>query len=253
MKFAIVSLPRCGSTAVYRVLGTDPTTAIMYEPPFFGVGIKPGKVRKKALACFAQAEGIKHVWDPNGWPFRNPDHASTLEVLARSDELIAPNQAVLDCADKVIFLRRRNAFARTLSDLWGQQTHLWGHDPHQRHDPSEVEKYRAAAHRRVASAIDPEVFGWYMRHADEWEDEIVGGLSTAEVRTFFYEDLFDPALCRTGIPQGWREMAEWLDLNPQFESSEVRQILSPESKLNSEEIYARIPNFEDLKAVFLTA
>ena len=66
-----------------------------------------------------------------------------VEVLARSEELIAPNRAVLDCADKVVLLRRRNAFERTLSDLWGQQTHLWGHDPHKPHDPSEAEAYKA--------------------------------------------------------------------------------------------------------------
>lgn len=250
MKFVIASLPRSGSTAVYRVLRSDPATTIAYEPTFFDLGTNSKKIRNKTSSLFRKFDGIKHVWDPNGWPFRNPDHISSLDVLDKSQEFILPNKTVLDCAHRIALLRRKNAFDRTLSDLWGQQTNLWGHDPHQPHDVSEVQQYRDAAQRHVPSAIDPDVFGWYMHNAEKWENAIIDGLPPSTTKTFFYEDLFASDISETLIPVAWHELAEWLGLKPDFSSLEVRQIISPVSKLNSVDIYERIPNFQELKTAF---
>ena len=81
MKFIIASLPRSGSTAVYRVIKSFSEGIIKYEPSFFDSGTSGAEVKKAALSHFGCCIGIKHVWDPNGWPFRNPQHVSTLQTL----------------------------------------------------------------------------------------------------------------------------------------------------------------------------
>jgi hypothetical protein len=249
-KFVVASLPRSGSTAVYRVLKSDPSLSIAYEPPFFGCGPDPLQVGDVAARYLRSFDGIKHVWDPNGWPIANPEHVSSLEVLVRSGELIASNRAVLDCAGRIAILRRRNLFERTLSDLWGQQTNLWGHDHDRSYDRSEVPKYREALARHIPRPIDPEVFGWYMHNAEAWEEAILAGLQPGSTKIFFYEDLFPPGPRETGVPSKWQELAEWLEVGPDFEAPEVRQIMAPAAKLNSPDIYARIPNFDVLKERF---
>ena len=249
MKFVIASLSRCGSTALHRVLSSSPGVKIAYEPTFFGLALKPESVRKRAVKCLKRFDGMKHVWDPNGWPFRGPVHASSLELLARSEEMIPANAALLDCADRVAILRRRNRFDRILSDLLGQQTDLWGHDPDMPHAPSEASDYKAAVRRHEPSAIDPEVFAWYIRNSRAWEDRIVDALRPSARRIFFYEDLFQadgPDARRSA----WSELFEWLDVVPDFLSPEVQEIIAPESKLNSADIYERIPNYRELKAHF---
>ena len=248
-RFAIASLPRSGSTAAYRVLLSDAATSISYEPGFFDLGGDARAIGKRAAGLFRRSTGLKHVWDPNGWPFANPDHRSTLEGLENSGELLALNAAVLAPASRIALIRRRDAFARTLSDLWGQQTNLWGHDHTRAHDPAEAEQYRAAVGRHEPAPIDPELFGWYMRHAEAWEDAIIAALPPGNVRTFLYEDLFAPA--RSGaVATAWHDLAEWLRVRPDFASAEVRAILAPASKLNSADIYQRIPNYGDLKERF---
>ena len=249
MKFVIASLSRCGSTAVTRVLSSSPAVKIAYEPTFFAQGTSLARIRWRAFQCLRRHDGLKHVWDPNGWPFRNPDHVSSLDALARSDELIAPNRAVLDRADRIVLLRRRNRFDRILSDLWGQQTNLWGHNPDRGHDASEVRRYRAEAKRRAPSPIDPDVFAWYIQNARNWENRIIDCLRPSAARMFFYEDLFqaDGADARFSA---WSEMFEWLEVEPDFLSPGVQDIVAPESKLNSLDIYERIPNYRELKAHF---
>ena len=249
-RFAIASLPRSGSTAAYRVLLSDPATSISYEPGFFDLGGDARAIGKRAAGLFRRFTGLKHVWDPNGWPFANPDHRSTLEGLENSGELVALNAAVLAPASRIALIRRRDAFARTLSDLWGQQTNLWGHDHTRAHDPAEAEQYRAAVGRHEPAPIDPELFGWYMRHAEAWEDAIVAALPSGNVRTFLYEDLFAATRRDGDIAPAWHGLAEWLGVSPDFASPEVRAIVAPASKLNSAEIYQRIPNYHELLAAF---
>lgn len=250
MKFIIASLPRSGSTAVYRVIQSGTTARVAYEPTFFDDREDISQIKKTTSKYLRRFDGIKHVWDPNGWPFRNRHHVSTLSALMNSDELILPNKTVLECGDRIVLLRRRNAFDRTLSDLWGQQTGLWGHDPHQPYADSEVQQYRAAALRHVPAPIDPEVFGWYMHNAERWEKAIIDGLSPSTVKILFFEDLFGSDVEGDQSLSHWRHLTEWLDMELDFNSPLVRQIISPKSKLNSVDIYKRIPNFEYLNAVF---
>jgi hypothetical protein len=223
---------------------------IACEPGFFHVGTDLAQIGKTISRYFRRSGGIKHVWDPNGWPFRNPTHNSSLEALVKCDELILPNAAVLDRADRIAILRRKNAFYRTLSDLWGQQTNLWGHDPHQPHNLSEVRQYREAVSLHVPSELNADVLGWYMDNAERWENAIIDELPPAAVKMFFYEDLFEPEMPQDRVPPAWNELAEWIGSKPDFSSPEVQRIISPDSKLNSDDIYERIPNFQELKASF---
>lgn len=250
MSFAIVSLPRTGSTAVYRVLSADPGTSIAYEPDLSGAGLDPVAIRRHCASLFERYSGIKHVWDPNGWPFRNRGHVSTLATLSGSDELTEANRAVADSAEKVIFLRRRNVFDRTLSDLFGQQTSLWGHRPARPHKASEAQAYERAVRRKTPRDIDEGVFGWYMRHSWKAEEAIIRAVPPSRARVFCYEDLFEPARLDAADYSIWRDLAAWAGVTLDFDMPQIASILSPASKLNSEDIYARIPNYARLRALW---
>ena len=89
-----------------------------------------------------------------------------------------------------------------------------------------------------------------MRHAEAWEDAIVAALPSGNVRTFLYEDLFAATRRDGDIAPAWHRLAEWLGVSPDFASPEVRAIVAPASKLNSAEIYQRIPNYHELLAAF---
>ena len=91
MNFAIVSLSRTGSTSVYRVLCTDPDISMAYEPDFSLPNLSMASVGDRCRDLFAKYSGIKHVWDPNGWPFRNREYITTIKHLERSEELIELN------------------------------------------------------------------------------------------------------------------------------------------------------------------
>jgi hypothetical protein len=102
----------------------------------------------------------------------------------------------------------------------------------------------------VPTAIDAKLFSWYMRHAQNWEDAIVAGFPPSKIRTVLYEDLFSTGTSQGRVPDVWQELAEWLGVKPDFGSREVRQMMAPTSKLNSGDMYERIPNYGELKARF---
>src|SRR5262245_25421046 len=102
--FAVLSLPRSGSTALSRVLSLETNVRIAYEPDFEDAWRQPKSLRSFCLSLYSTFQGIKHVWDPNGWPFANKSHQSTLQSLSRSTEWIGVNASLVDCVRKVVFL-----------------------------------------------------------------------------------------------------------------------------------------------------
>ena len=248
--FAIVSLPRCGSTALFRALSLGSMVRIEYEPDFGDSWSDRARLEEACSALFSRASGIKHVWDPNGWPFTNKSHQSTLETLARSEEWIEVNASVLECTRKVVFLRRRNQLARVVSDLLGQQTDLWGHDPSGPRSENEAAEYRAQLSLRSLERLDEQVIDWYLRNALAWEDRIVARIPEHRRLTVHYEDLFgadvdlDARLARvSGI-------ADWLGIGLRVRDERVRAVLQPSSKLNAAGSYERIPNLAQIVARF---
>jgi hypothetical protein len=248
--FAIVSLSRCGSTALFRVLSLDTGVLIEYEPDFGDAWEQGESLRSYCRDLFSRTHGIKHVWDPNGWPFTNRSHKSTLECLARSSEWVEVNASVLECVDKVVFLRRRNQLARTLSDLLGQQTDLWGHSPDEPHSGLEVAEYAEQLRLRSLDRLDERLIEWYVRNASPWEDRIMSEVPGDRKLTVYYEDLFGSDVDLGARLACASRIGEWLGIGIQKEDERVRAIMQPGSKINETSSYARIPNFREIVSRF---
>jgi hypothetical protein len=250
MPFAVLSLSRSGSTALSRVLTLDTNVDIAYEPDFGDAWRQPERLRSFCLSLNSTFQGIKHVWDPNGWPFANKSHISTLESLSPSTEWIGVNASLVDCMHKVIFLRRRNQLARIVSDLLGQQTNLWGHCPSRRHSDREAVDYRAQIKSRNLERLDDRIIEWYLQNAFRWEDQIMVSVSDQRKLTVYYEDLFGSDVEMDTRLRRVAEIGEWLGIRIRQEDDRVKSILRPSSKFNDISSYARIPNFQELVSKF---
>ena len=166
MFFLIFSLSRCGSTALYRALGETSGSRLIYEPWYSDSWRSPATLHGFLDQLRGDAIGVKHVWDPNGAPFANPEHRSTLDSLKQADQWVAVNRQLLAYPwDRIVFLQRRNQLERTLSDFIGQQTDLWGHAPKRRHSLREREVYRAEIATRDLAPVDLDLLGWYLKNA----------------------------------------------------------------------------------------
>lgn len=249
MTFAIVSMARTGSTTVGRFLSTDPAILIAYEPKFFSARVRKRSLARRTRHIFTSHSGIKHVWDPNGWPYRNSDYVSTLDSLRGSEQLIDFNAIVADSADRVVFLRRRDQFARTMSDLLGQQLQLWGHTPTQRYTPEERTRYREMVQQAQVEPISSEVVEWYMMHAWKQESSLIDRIPPRRRLIVYYEDLFNEELFARRDFSRWRELASWVGSVPRFDDY-CQRLISPHEKYNTESTFARIPNYDELRARF---
>lgn len=249
-RFAVLSLSRSGSTALYRIFSLEPRVRIEYEPDFEGVWRNPADLAAYCRSAFSRSRGIKHVWDPNGWPFAGKAHLSTLETLASSDEWIPVNAALANCLDRVLVLRRKDRLARALSDLLGQQTGLWGHSPDLPHSAREVADYRERLGSRALYALDAEVIDWYLRHGSAWEDRILAAVPAEKQRMVFYEDLFGPAVDLDERARRVVEIGNWLGVRVDPRDPRTRAILHPDSKINAWSDYQRITNIREIMSRF---
>lgn len=248
--FAIVSLPRCGSTAIYRALGCDVRTRIACEPDFGEAWKNRFALKRHCAKLFSRVNGIKHVWDPNGWPFTNKDHISTLDSLGLSDQWIEANAALLECVDKVVFLKRRNNLARVVSDLCGQQTGLWGHDPDSPHTADEAVRYRDQMEKQELRQIDEQVIEWYLDHAAAWESRILSSVPEDRKLTVDHLDIFGSDVDLETRVVRVVGIADWLGLRLAPEDQRMRTILDQSAKLNDTQVYQRIPNFRRIVSRF---
>ena len=248
--FAIVSLPRSGSTALFRALSLGSRVRIAYEPDLKDAWMSHASLSQACRRLLSYFNGIKHVWDPNGWPFGNTMHRSSLNTLARSQQWIEVNSALLDCVDKVVFLRRRNQLARVVSDLLGQQTDLWGHNPDAPHSEDEAAEYRENLRRQSLGHLDEHVIEWYLLNAASWEDQILSRVPDHRRTTLFYRDLFDPEVGIDARLARLAEIGDWLGIPVRTKDSRVRAIMGAGSKLNDRSTYERIPNFGKIVARF---
>jgi hypothetical protein len=117
-RFTILSLPRCGSTALAQVLGLHPEIRCLVEP--FHPNRYDGRfhaVAEKSSAAIALSRidsywnGIKHVCEASGWPFLERPATNT-------DILVAPHRLT-------ILLVRRNGLRRIVSNHISRCTKYW--------------------------------------------------------------------------------------------------------------------------------
>jgi len=231
-------------------MSSDPGQSIAYEPQFSLSALNVIRVREHCHQLLLNHSGIKHTWDPNGWPFRNLQYTSTMADLERSGELIELNAAVVDTAEKVVFLRRRNQFARVISDLLMQQTQLWGHFPDRSHTEAEPIQYRLQVMSYRPSPIDPAILEWYMTNGPSQEEALIERVPKSKKLVVYYEDLFDQDRWNKRNFSHWQALASWIGVRPRVFDPDVQNIMKPTNKYNSEAVYERIPNYKSLVQKF---
>lgn len=117
--YVLMSLPRSGSTSIARVLNVTPATRCLIEPfnerhykgRFNRLATDGDSLERVLRVIWRGWPGFKHVWEPDGWPFR---HAPTLN-----------DRIVLGPRRKIIWIARRNLLRRLVSNVLCERTDFW--------------------------------------------------------------------------------------------------------------------------------
>lgn len=250
--FVIVSLPRCGSTTLFRTIELHLGVNIAYEPDYEESWKNITDFERKLQALSNAYNGVKHVWDPNGWPFVNRDHISTLDALSKHEYWLSINRNLVASKvwDKVIFLRRKNQLSRVVSDLLGQQTGLWGHSPKLPHRRKEKLQYHSALKALQVQPLNLSVIEWYVNHATELENRLIASVPTESRIVVYYEDLFDPEQDLEARLDAITCVLGKFGLTLPAVNDRIWLLLSPESKYNDDSTFEKIPNIQEIRTRF---
>jgi hypothetical protein len=177
--------------------------------------------------------GIKHVWNPAGWPFGNKPHLS-LALLQEAPSL-------------VLHLQRRNALQRVVSAMISEQVQLWK-------GPASL--WRLRLDRLHLAPLDVESVVEQLRIDLETEEKVSRLLRRLNKTTVsvFYEDLFESHLNK-GAGSTVNSISDLMErLGFDAPDHEMRLVmarrLDPTTwKMNSQESYKLIPNIEEVEAV----
>jgi len=180
-------------------------------------------------ACY---DGIKHVFDPGGWPF---DNGSRLNI------------DLLTCGPRVVLMRRQNVLRRLVSLEICRQTNaytifkLWPiiRGKKFRFDPLDKDAIRIGLEDDMS---------WHTRVNEELESK---GIPRFEVT---YERLFDPDVDNKARMAAINEVFRFLD-KPELRTERlpiggIHQVLSPAHKVLNKEVYDAIPAIEEIEMEF---
>jgi hypothetical protein len=219
------------------------------------IDLNPTAVHERVTAVLTDDSGIKHVFDPKGYPFRVIDHAPIEEMERNRALCIELNAAILNYPGlRVVFLRRRDAFERTISDLVGRVTQQWGSgDRHVSAEESIV--YKEAVSKIPFPALDEDLVHWYIQNMPPICQELRKAVTANPVMDVWYEDVLGHEIGLQERIERFREIVDFLQIAASdtfFKSAELALLLRPAAKLNDARIFERIPNYRDLCARFAT-
>ena len=232
--FLLFSLRRSGSTTLMRVLNLCPGVRCMKEP--FNPLNFEGAWHARALAhdglpraveaIHQTHTGIKHVCEPDGWPFPGrPDLNGQLLCLE---------------GQRVVFLRRRNVLQRVVSNEISGQTQVW--TPL---GPAHRERVATFAYAPVREAV----VAWHLDHElaqlQAWEAQLVsrgGSLLAVEYEALY--DPHDPARRRAVLAEILRFLEVRPPDDPDIEARITGHLDPAAVRLNSEATYRRIPGIQ---------
>jgi hypothetical protein len=255
--FVLFSLPRTGSTAICRALNAHRAITCAFEPDWSDGPFRDDDFEVTWRQLRASADGMKHVWDPSGYPFVK-EHQSRLPDLAQhADEVIRRNSRIVSTADtRIVFLRRRDQLARVVSDLVGQQTDLWGpHVPDGRFTSpaQESRDYRAALAQRTLRPLPLDVIAWYLAHVSDIESALRTAAAANPCLDVWYEDLFSPEVGLDARLEHYCHVLRFLGFPAEagdWDRRIVAECVDPAARLNSRETLSLIPNWTEVTRQF---
>ena len=176
------------------------------------------------------ATGIKHVWQPDGWPFPSASH----------------NERLLSSGARIVFLRRRNVLRRVVSHQISMQLDEWTFA-----FPEDRQRLRSFSFR----PLDTEIVRWHVaneiRVLDETRRRFEG---TASLLELWYEDLYDTSISLLAKHRVLDRIRTFISVPSPVDLPVVKKIdqwLDPETKrVNSEETYSRIPGIAKVEEEF---
>jgi hypothetical protein len=255
--FIIVSLSRCGSTTIHRALNSHSEIDCLFEPDFANADWDEQHVKAELGQIRLKYSGIKHVWDPSGFPFVGTHTSSITEMDFNYGRVLALNVSLLSVPDKkVLFLRRRNQLERILSDLLGQQTELWGPvlpDGQIVRGLDESRKYRDEIKAKSIQPVNIKVIEWYLDHVTVMEDALRNSVPDDECLDLFYEDLFGFDVSLGSRLACYQSILDFLGFptDPSYwDRPMVEALLHPKAKLNNSSTLGLIPNLKEVQQRF---
>ncbi len=251
--FVIFSLSRCGSTAIHRALNCHSEIRCLFEPEFQLTDSPKESFFTRLDEIRATYAGVKYTWDPSGFPFR-PDHSARIDNMNRNAErwLSLQEALLMRPSQRLIFLRRRDELSRTVSDLLGQQTNIWGPrwdgDVH----GDEGASYRAELAKSTVGPIDVGLVDWYLTRLPPMVRRLRQAAAVNPCLDLDYEDVFGPSRSRDPLDI-YGEILDFLGYPRaahHFDRVRVATLLGAGGKLNTADTLRRIPNYPEIEQRF---
>jgi LPS sulfotransferase NodH len=237
--FVVFSLKRSGSTSLMRALNALPGVRCLREP--FNPRNYDGRYHRRVAGgeaveavmreLRAGADGIKHVWEADGWPFADAPDANLRVALA-------PGQ-------RVVFLRRRNVLRRAVSLQMSEQSDVWSMIP-------TLDRERLAAF--TFAPVSAEAVRRHVASESAMLDGVRDRLAAAgaEFVEVWYEDLYDEAAPPAARRDRLEAVLAFLGLAAATDDgarARIARLLDPAAtRLNSAESYGRVPAIRSIEA-----
>ena len=221
-----------------RLLNCHPDIRCLSEP--FHPGNYEGKFHQLALSfsvdfalemIWSKWNGIKHVWIPDGTPFKN--HEEWNDRIGTGPDR------------KVILMRRRNLLRRAVSNLICAQTGYW---------IGTRDGFCDRLKNIELNPVEPETLRIQIDRDRGAMDRCIRSLeaANAQVRTICYEDFFREDQNRQDRLQTVNGILDFLGFSPVTEEKFVerweRHFDPGENRWATEEVYRKIPGVEAVEA-----
>jgi len=234
-RFVISSLPRCGSTTLARLLNCHPDVQCLIEPfhpkryhgTFHELALAQGDVESALERIWSRWNGIKHVWEANGWPF---------VAQPGWNERVMSGPGV-----RVVFLNRRNLLRRLVSNLICRQTQYW---------IGSREEFCARLEQVRLKPLNPDFVLKQMQDDRDAVARAMDSLASRNVPTLSlcYEDVFREdatAAERLSLVNRVLTFLQFPAVSEQaFEESWQHHFNPDSNRWASPEVYQRIPGIE---------
>jgi LPS sulfotransferase NodH len=236
-RFLIISLPRSGSTTLARLLNCHEHVRCLIEP--FHPHRYGGRFHAFAVhrsiddtlaAIWTQWNGIKHVWDTQGFPFFERPELN--------------NDVVLHARCKIVLLVRRNILRRIVSQHLSRETRTW---------IGPREAFVARLRTTDVAPLDPDAVRLQIRDEQAVLASQLRFLSDhhLEVLRIEYEDVFSGQVSADDQMSVLNDILTFLGLDPVRRDTFVEQcsrLLDPSRhQWGTPDVYHRIPGIERLE------